>query len=207
MCARDHAGEERAAERLGAALHHADQDRQDEEVRRGRHEVAEDADRRVDQQAEEDRPLRADPAGQRAEQERERHADELHQQDRADQRALADADLGAVDRRHPDDGPDPVVVDQEREQHQEGLPEAAQLAEGLAEPGERGPRSRPSPGHSSGSSARGGSGTRRKSGIEKTTHQTATERKASRAGSVAGGSVRPGPRAGRTIPASGSRPG
>ena len=31
---RDHAGEERAAERLGAALHHADQAGQDEEVGR-----------------------------------------------------------------------------------------------------------------------------------------------------------------------------
>ena len=60
---RDHAGEERAAQRLRAALHHADQDREREELRRGPHEVAEHGDHRIDHQADEDRALGADPLG------------------------------------------------------------------------------------------------------------------------------------------------
>ena len=40
-------------------------------------------------------------------------AHELHEQDRRDQGALADADLGAVRGGHLDDGLDAVVVDQE----------------------------------------------------------------------------------------------
>ena len=54
-----------------------------------------------------------------AEQERERHADELHDDERGNLRVAVDADLGAVDRRHPDDRLDAVVVEQERDQHQE----------------------------------------------------------------------------------------
>lgn len=45
---------------------------------------------------------------------------------RGDELALADADLGAVSGRHPDDGADAVVVDEEGEQHAEGLPVLAQ---------------------------------------------------------------------------------
>ena len=129
----------------------------------------------------------------RAEEEGAGDAHELHQQDRADERALADADLGAVGRRHLDDGLDAVVVDQERQQHQERLAVAAELAKRLAQAheGDAGPGSRP--GRSSGSIRAGGSGTRRKSGIENSAHQTATDRNASRAGSVASLSLSPGP--------------
>ena len=73
------------------------------------------------------------------EQERAGDPDELHQQDRADEGALPDAELGAVRGRHLDDGLDAVVVDQEREQHEERLPVAAELAERLAQPHERHP--------------------------------------------------------------------
>ncbi len=51
----DHAGEQRPGERLGAALHHAHQQRQYQEVGRVGHEVAEHADARVDDEADEDR--------------------------------------------------------------------------------------------------------------------------------------------------------
>ena len=73
----------------------------------------------------------------RAEQERTRHADELHDDERGDLRVAIDADLGAVDRRHADDRLDAVVVEQERQQHQERLPVAAQLVERSPDPPER----------------------------------------------------------------------
>ena len=53
---------------------------------RRRHAVAEDADQRVDGERDEDRPLGADPARERAEEEGEGDADELDQEDRGDQR-------------------------------------------------------------------------------------------------------------------------
>ena len=74
---------------------------------------------------------------QRAEQERARHSDELHEHECGDLRVLVDADLGAVDRRHPDDRLDPVVIEQERDQHQERLTIPAQLVERLPQADER----------------------------------------------------------------------
>ena len=64
--------------------------------------------------------------------------DELDQKDGPNQRTLADPDLRPVCGRHPDDRPDPVVVDQEREQHQEGLAIAPELAKRLAQASEGG---------------------------------------------------------------------
>ena len=63
----------------------------------GRHEVADDADPRVDDQPQRDRRLGADPAGQHPEEERERDADELHEHDRRDGHALVELQLGRVD--------------------------------------------------------------------------------------------------------------
>ena len=84
------------------------------------------------------------------------------------------ADLGAVDRRHPDDRLDAVVVDQEREQQHERLP-VARAARGTSRAAACRPPSSALPdGRSRDSIRRGGSGTWRNSGIENTTHQTAT---------------------------------
>jgi hypothetical protein len=132
----DHPREERSAERLAASLHRADEKRQREELPRGGHEVAEDADAGIDGEREEDGGLGADPAGQGAEQERERHADELHEHECRDAGVAVDADLGAVDGGHADDRLDAVVVEEKGHQHEERLPVAAQLLEGFAKPGE-----------------------------------------------------------------------
>src|SRR5690606_41625200 len=67
-------GEKRSAERLCAALDHADQRREDEEVGGGGHEVPENADPHVNQQADEDGVLRTYAAGDVAEEDRERNA-------------------------------------------------------------------------------------------------------------------------------------
>ncbi len=131
---RDHAGEKRSAQRLRASLHHADQDRQRKELRGRVHEVAEHADERIDDQADEDRRLGPDAIGEHPEQERERDADELRDQQRADHRVVVEADLGSVDGGHPDDRLDAVVVDQEGEQEHEGLPVHAKLLERLEQP-------------------------------------------------------------------------
>ncbi len=82
LVAGNQAGEERAAQGLGSPLHHADQDRQGQEIRVGAHRVADDADPRVGDEPQEDRPLGPDLAGQHAEEEREGNADELDEQDR-----------------------------------------------------------------------------------------------------------------------------
>ena len=172
---RDHAGEERPAQRLRAALHHADQDRQREEVRRRPHEVAEDGDARIDHQADEDRR-----AWRRS---RSANMPNRNANGTPMNCVISSApiiafssmpDLRPVGRRHPDDRLDAVVVEQEREQQHERLPVAAQLAERLEQPACRPPISALPDGRSPGSSRRGGSGTWRNSGIENTTHQTAT---------------------------------
>ena len=171
---RDHAGEERSAERLRAALHHADQDRQREELRRGGHVVAERDDEGVDRQAGEHGRLRADPPGDHSEQERERHADELRDEQRRDHRVLVDADLAAEGRRHPDDGLDAVVVEEERDQQQERLPVAPQLVERFDQPADADAKKAAGRRFVRPRSRRAGSGTWRKSGIENTSHQMPT---------------------------------
>ena len=123
----NHAGEQRTRQGLAAALHHADQHRQDDEVRRRLHVVAQHADAGVYRQAQENAALGADARRQTPEQEGEGDADELHQQNGADEDALLDAELGAVDGRHATDGADAVVVDQEGHQQQERLRVSAQV--------------------------------------------------------------------------------
>ena len=175
---RDHRGEERSRQRLAAALDRGDQNASTKKCQVGRHEVAEDADDDVDDERDEDRRLRADAAGQPAEEKRERDADELHEHERRDQRVLRQPDLLAVDRRHPDDRADAVVVDQERHQHQERLavpPQLAQRRDELTDGRrQRVHVRRPAADRTA------GSGTRRNRGIEKTSHQTATLRNESR---------------------------
>ena len=84
LVAGNQAGEKRAAQSLGAPLHHPDQDRQGSgNASSVRIEVADDADPRVGSEPEEDRPLGPDLAGQHAEEKREGNADELDEQDRA----------------------------------------------------------------------------------------------------------------------------
>ena len=100
-------------------------------------------------------------------------------------------ELRPVGRGHPDDGLDAVVVEEERDQHQEGLAVAAQLAEGLAQAREadRDQALRPARGRPR---ARcGGSGTRRNRGIEKTSHHTATLRKETRMAAAGVGEAEP----------------
>ena len=88
-------------------------------------------------EAHQDGPLGADPAGEPAEEQRTAEGDELHHEDGRDQDRLAVAELlGAVDRRGRDDGLDPVVEeqvgDQERQRHRV-LAHVAQGGDELAE--------------------------------------------------------------------------
>ena len=134
---RDHRGEQRAAECLGSALHGADQAGENDEMERRGHEIADDADPHVHHEPQKDRPLGADVPGEPAEEKRERNPDELHRRDRPDHDGSAEMPLLAIDRRHPDDGADAVVVDQERHQQQEGLLVGPKVLEGLGEMRER----------------------------------------------------------------------
>ena len=134
---RDHRRKQRPRQRLAAALHRGHHERQQEELPDRRHEVAHQADEHVDDQRDEDRRLGADAVGETAEGERKRNPDELHHHERGDQRILRQPDLLAVGTRHADDRADAVVVDQERDQHQEGLPVLAQFAQRPRELAER----------------------------------------------------------------------
>ena len=97
----NHAGEERSAERLGSTLHCRDHQREDVEIALGLHVVRADGQNDVHGERDEDRRLRADAAGEHPEEKRERNAGELDQQNGGDQRALIDAELGAVARGQP----------------------------------------------------------------------------------------------------------
>ena len=87
----------------------------------------------VRRQADEDGRSGADPLRQPAEEVGKRDTDKLHQGDRRDHGGARDADFLPVNGGHPDDGADAIVVDQERQQQQEGLPVSAELPEGGAE--------------------------------------------------------------------------
>ena len=102
-----------------------------------------------------------------------RHADELDDDERRNLRVPIDADLGAVDRRHPDDRLNAVVVEQERDEHQERVPAsgAAPATSATPRPNRRGSRS-DAVAAKTAQAHLGGSGTPRSSGIEKTSHQT-----------------------------------
>src|SRR5690606_27539654 len=106
----DHGGVEGAAERLRPALDQADHERERPEVPRLADEVAEDGDERVDPEGEIDAAPRPDAAGESAEQEAAGDADELDQEQRADEGPLAEAQLGPVDHGESLDGVDPVDV-------------------------------------------------------------------------------------------------
>ena len=96
-------------------------------------------------------------------------------------------ELRAVERGHPDDGLDAVVVDQERDQEQEGLAVAAQLRGTSRRSRVKATATALCPRRSSGLQRRGGSGTRRNSGIEKTSHHTAALTKDTRVAVPASG--------------------
>ncbi len=130
----NHPREERSAERLAAALNGADEKRQHEKLPRRRHEKPENADSRIDGESNEHRRLRPDASRHCTEQERERHAHELHEHERGNARVAIDANLGAVDRRHPDDRLNAVVVEQKCNQHQKRLPVASKFAKRFLEP-------------------------------------------------------------------------
>ena len=128
----------------------------------------------VDRERQKDAALGADASGHRAEQKRTRHTDELDQHEGRDLRVLVDADFDAVDRRHPDDGLDPVVVERGTRRASE-TPGDSRAA--------RGRSSAVAPvairiefwrRRSSASSVGAGSGTRKNNGSEKTSHHTAT---------------------------------
>jgi len=82
---RDHA---RESDRLspGAAWTVPTRNASAKKPTRARHEIRQDADRRVDHEREKDRRFRADAAGERAEEERARDADELHEDEGLDLR-------------------------------------------------------------------------------------------------------------------------
>ena len=127
LVARDQAGEQRAAQGLRPPLHRPDQDGQDQEVRAGGHEVADDADPRVDQPA----PGRSTawrrsgrPASRRGTRRGCRRTARS-----GSTRSMAPWSIFSsvrVDGGHPHDRADAVVVDQEGQQHDEGLAIAAQ---------------------------------------------------------------------------------
>src|SRR5690606_13555281 len=129
-------GVEGAAERLCAALHEADHERERPEVPGLADEVAEDGDDCVDAEREVDAAARPDAHGEGAEQEAERDADELDEEQSADEGSLPEAELGPVDHCEPLDRVDPVDVEPEREQELERLAVLADLAERLAQPAE-----------------------------------------------------------------------
>jgi hypothetical protein len=108
--ARNHAGEQRTAQRLAAALDRRHHQRQDVEIPFGLHVIAHHRDERVHAKRDEDGRFCADASGQHSEQECERNADELDEQDSSDERALLQPDLGPVACRHADDGVDAVAV-------------------------------------------------------------------------------------------------
>src|SRR5690606_23999370 len=107
------------------------------EVPRLADEVAEDGDERVDPEGEIDAAPRPDAAGESAEQEAAGDADELDQEQRADEGPLAEAQLGPVDHGESLDRVDPVDVEPEREQEPERLSILADLAERRAQSAER----------------------------------------------------------------------
>ena len=121
----DQLAEQRAGQRLGAAEHDADQHRQREE----RQERAVPARRRrAPRRAATGRGCRGPPATRRRDGASRPNssappkADELHQQHRDDQLALAEAELlGAVQAGGRDDGLDAVVVEQVGQQEQQRL--------------------------------------------------------------------------------------
>ena len=79
-------------------------------------------------------PMRS---GEHPEQESEGDSSELHQKDGGDQRALVDAELGAVACREPLDCADAVGVDDEGDQKQKRVSIAPQFANGVQQSGER----------------------------------------------------------------------
>ena len=132
----DQLAEQRAGQGLAAAEHDADQHRQRQErqERAGRHEEGEDDDEQPQGEAVADHPPRAPRAGQPAEEQRAAEGDELHQQHRDDQLALAEAELlGAVQAGGGDHGLDAVVVEQVGQQEQQRLRVGLQLGEGPGE--------------------------------------------------------------------------
>src|SRR5690606_38643865 len=132
----DEGGEEGAAEGLGAALDDADGSGERAEVPGLLHEVAEDGDAGVGGECDVDPVLRPEPPGEAPEEEGEGDADELDEEERADEVALPDPDLGPVDRGHLDDGLDPVDVEPEGDEELEGVGVASRGAEGFGESAE-----------------------------------------------------------------------
>ena len=120
------------------ALHRGHQEPQDEELRGGPQQEAVDRDAGVDGEGQEDGPLRPHPVGEQAEGERERHAHQLHHEQRQHHLRGGDADLVAVGGGHADDRVDRVVVDEEREQQQPGVAVVAQVANAASQPSQGG---------------------------------------------------------------------
>ena len=134
----------------------------------------------VDGEGDEDRPLGADAVGQDAEGERERHAHELDHEERADQRGVGMPISSPKIVAMPDDRVDRVVVDQEGEQQQPGVLVALRSSRKVSPRRRTATARRLAPSASPARAGAAGSGTLRKSGIEKSAHQTATLRKDTR---------------------------
>src|SRR5690242_11589448 len=134
---RNQAREQRATERLSSTLNGGDHRCEQDEVGRCLHIEAEDTYRGVDSETNEDRGLGSDPSGNAAEQEGERNADKLHDQDCANEDRIRYAQLLAVRRRHLLNGLDPIIIDHEREQHEQRLLVASECAKGLRDPDKR----------------------------------------------------------------------
>src|SRR5687768_10524457 len=91
LVSRDYAREKRSAERLRAALYRSHEKRENVEMRGRLHVIAEDADDRVDREADKDRRLGSQPAGEHSKRKRERNPDELNEQDCGDEREIGRA--------------------------------------------------------------------------------------------------------------------
>ena len=106
----------RAGERLDAALEHADQNRQNPELRgRLQKERGKEHDAHVCHDCGRDHRLAAEPAGQSAVQNRAGEGHELRDQQRHHQLGGVDAELGAVGRAHRDYRVHGVDVEEERD--------------------------------------------------------------------------------------------
>src|SRR6185369_265899 len=81
--------------------------------------------------------LRADSLREAPEEDRERDADELDEQDAGDRHVLRDLERGREERRHAVDRADPVAVEEEGDEEQERLAVPPELAQRLADAHER----------------------------------------------------------------------
>src|SRR5688572_16260991 len=134
---RNEARKKRSAQRLGSSLDSSRQEGKNVEMHRAAHEVTENADYHVDNEADEYRSFGTEPIREAAEEKGAWDTDELHDQDCCDEILSADSDFCPVGCGHLDDGLNAVVVQQKRSEHQQSLSIMAQLTKRVSELNDR----------------------------------------------------------------------